>query len=147
MFTPRKALLASAIMVFANMGYAQSADVSATTSGAPTAQGSVVAPPVTSGTGGSASASGATSGASSSAGITAAQSDDPLIQRREARKQAKDEYKARKQDAREQYKEDRREAKQDYRADKQRANQELREATQSGGAAPGTSVSGSGSVR
>ncbi|HJU71639.1 MAG TPA: hypothetical protein VJ603_07315 [Paucimonas sp.] len=59
--------------------------------------------------------------------------DDPYIQRRIAKKQAKAEYKARVKAA-----------KQDYRAEKKEANQELKAARQGEGAHPANETNSTG---
>lgn len=52
--------------------------------------------------------------------------NDPLIQRRIAKKQAKEEYKEQKAAAKQEYKQDLKEAKQEYKQEKREANAELK---------------------
>jgi hypothetical protein len=121
-----KILLGSIVIAFTGIAHAQSTG----TSTAPAAQPTVTAVPAVGATG--------SDGAKLQPGDTAlvtivtgnvsstnsgAPSNDPLIQRRIAKKDAKDEYKAKKKAA-----------KQEYKAEKQEANANLRAATQAEGA-------------
>lgn len=111
MSNPHKVLLCSALLVIANLAQAQSAnDVSA-------------APPVS-----------ATVPVTASPAPAAAQaSEDPLIQRRIEKKEAKDEYKARKKLA-----------KQEYKSEKKAADAKLKMAKQLEPAHPADEATSSG---
>jgi hypothetical protein len=88
-------LLASVVMTLANLSYAQANNP---------AQPTVLPPDIA---------------------TTSSQAQDPYVQRRAAKKQAKEEYKAAKK-----------QAKQEYKADKREANAQLKAATQPGSGAP-----------
>ena len=110
MLNPHKVLLCSALLALANLAQAQAAsDTSA-------------APPVT-----------ATAPVSVSPPASAQASEDPLIQRRIEKKQAKDEYKARKKLA-----------KQDYKSEKKAADVKLKTAKQLEPAHPADEATSSG---
>ncbi|MGO4331660.1 hypothetical protein AB4Z48_02415 [Cupriavidus sp. 2TAF22] len=61
---------------------------------------------------------------------------DPLVQRRDANKQASDEYKTRKKAAQSEYKHDVKAAKQDKKADKKANNEAMKQEMSSAGTAP-----------
>ena len=117
MLKQHKLLLATAVMAFTQFAYAQSSDTSGTTAGS---TGSATSAPLgtTSPTVTSPAPADASSGAS-------AQAKDPLVERREARKQAKDDYKANKKAAKAEYKADKKSAKENYKAEKQSADANL----------------------
>jgi hypothetical protein len=112
-------LLASAVMAFANLSHAQANDP---------------AQPAT---------SGAMTPAPAASANTSSQAQDPYVQRREAKAQAKSEYKAAKKEA----KQVKKQAKQEYQADKREANAQLKAATQSGSSAPAEGSLSSGAGR
>ena len=124
MATLHKILFGSALLALAGVAQAQGSPSTMTTGPA----AGVAAPvPVDNASGSSASGSGSATSGIGAAGTTAAPiatpapagatstpsagtSTDPYVQRREARKQAKAEYKDKKRAAKQEYKEDKREA-------------------------------------
>jgi hypothetical protein len=133
----RKLVLGSAVMVFANVGYAQNAPA-----------GSAAAPPLEDRPAQPADVPSSGSSGTSSAAPTEVPvvpvapiesrasnpatdgSNDPLIQRRKAKYRAKMEYEARMKAAKSEYKEEKHDAKAEYKADKREANAALRAAEQ-----------------
>ena len=112
MLNSHKVLLCSAVLAFANLAQAQSAS-----------DPSAAPPPVSD-----------TAPVSASPAPTAAQSsEDPLVQRRIEKKQAKDEYKAKKKIA-----------KQEYKSEKKAADAKLKAAMQSEPAHPADEATSSG---
>jgi F0F1-type ATP synthase membrane subunit b/b' len=67
-----------------------------------------------------------------------------LVERREARKQAKDDYKAKKRAAKQEYKAERKTAKEDYKTEKESADANLKAAGQAEGVQHGGHPASSG---
>jgi hypothetical protein len=138
MFKPKKILLASAVMAFVQLAHAQPSEPQAKIA---QASPTVTMPAPSAGPATDASAERMTnaSGASDAAapsGATPKYSNDPFVQRREARHQAKQEYKAEKRTAKEEFRQDKRAARQEYREDKRQADAELRGARDAGNTQP-----------
>ena len=104
----RQIAMSSALVMLANIGIAQAADMSSpsdATSGNP---------------GGTAAAGEASTNAPNTA------PDDPIVKGREEKRQAKEQYKKEKKASKEEYKQEKKAAKTDYKEAKSAANQEMK---------------------
>jgi hypothetical protein len=132
MLKQHKLLLATAVMAFTQFAYAQSSDTTAGPTGSATSapvgasSPTVTSPsPADASSGASSSATPSTATSPAATSGTSAQAKDPFVERREARKQAKDDYKANKKAAKAEYKADKKSAKENYKAEKQSADANL----------------------